>query len=176
MTLEELRATLPDHARDLKLNLSTVMADPGLTDQQRWGTLLACAIASRQPELRRVAEAEAAARLTPAAVTAARSAAAIMAMNNVYYRFLHLLGDAEYSGLPARLRMNVLANPGVDKIDFELWSIAVSAYFGCGQCIQAHERTLRNGGVGREVVQGAVRIAAVVHGVAVVLDAATPAA
>jgi alkyl hydroperoxide reductase subunit D len=93
-----------------------------------------------------------------------------MGMNNVYYRFLHLVGDADYQTMPARLRMNVMANPGIDKLDFELYSLAVSAVNGCGLCIESHEKLLRKHEVSREAIQSAVRIAAVVHAVAVVLE------
>ena len=93
-----------------------------------------------------------------------------MAMNNIYYRFLHLVEDDEYQAMPARLRMNILANPGIDKLDFELLSLAVSAINGCGLCISAHEKKLRAHGFTREMIQSAVRIAATVHAVAGVLE------
>ena len=93
-----------------------------------------------------------------------------MGMNNIYYRFLHLVEDAEYQTMPARLRMNVMANPGIDKLDFELISLAVSAVNGCGLCIVSHERKLRVHGVSRETIQSAVRVASVVHAVAVALE------
>lgn len=93
-----------------------------------------------------------------------------MGMNNIYYRFLHLVEDAEYQSMPARLRMNVIGNPGIDKLDFELLSLAVSAVNGCGLCIISHERKLRDHGVTRETIQSAVRIAAVIHAVAGVLE------
>jgi alkyl hydroperoxide reductase subunit D len=99
------------------------------------------------------------------------TAAALMGMNNIYYRFLHLVEDAEYSGMPARLRMNAIANPGIPTADFELLSLAVSAINGCGLCITSHERQLRKHEVSRVAIQSAVRIAAVVHGVAVALEA-----
>jgi alkyl hydroperoxide reductase subunit D len=171
--MDALRDRIPDYARDLRLNLSTVLTPqgaPGLNDTQVWMTALASAIASRNAELARVVEAEAAARLQPAEVEAARAAAAIMGMNNVYYRFLHLVEDEEYAKLPARLRMNVIGNPGIARADFELVSLAVSAVNGCGKCVTAHERVLRQHEVGREAVQSAVRIASVIHAVAGVLD------
>jgi alkyl hydroperoxide reductase subunit D len=93
-----------------------------------------------------------------------------MGMNNVYYRFLHLVEDAEYQTMPARLRMNIIGNPGIDKLDFELLSLAVSAVNGCGLCITSHERKLREGGISREMIQSAVRIASVVHAVAGVVE------
>ena len=80
-----------------------------------------------------------------------------MAMNNVYYRFVHLVQEEEYAKLPARLRMNVLGAPGIAKADFELLALAVSAINGCGTCIASHERQLRQHGLEREAVQSAVR-------------------
>ena len=173
MSIEALKSALPEYAKDLKLNLASVAADAALTDQQRWGALVATAIASRNGALMRAIEAEARAKLSPAALAAAKTAAAIMGMNNVYYRFVHLVGRDDYRTMPARLRMNALAKPGVEKADFELWSLAVSAVNGCGLCIESHEKVLREHGVSREAVQAAARIAAVVHAVAVTLEAET---
>jgi len=169
MSIEGLKESLPDYARDLKLNLSSAVNETALTDQQRWGTLVATAIASRNPDVIKAVEAEAAQHLSPEALAAARTAAAIMAMNNIYYRFVHLVGG-DYKSMPARLRMNALAKPGVDKVDFELWSLAVSAINGCGMCMESHEHILRQGGVSADAVQASVRIAAVMHAVAVTLE------
>ncbi len=171
--MDALRDRIPEYARDLRLNIASVLTPqgaPGLSESQLWMTALATAIASRNAELARLVEAEAAARLQPAEIEAARAAAAIMGMNNVYYRFLHLVEDEEYARLPARLRMNVIGSPGIARADFELVSLAVSAVNGCGKCVLAHERVLRQHEVSREAVQSAVRIAAVIHAVAGVLD------
>ena len=179
MSLDTIRDSIPDYARDLRLNLGSVLTTagaPGLTDKQIWGVAVASAIASRNVEFTRQIEALATAQLDEAYLNAARAAAAIMGMNNVYYRFLHLVEDAEYSSMPARLRMNVIGNPGMAKIDFELISLAVSAVNGCGMCIVAHEKTLRKHEVSREAIQSAVRIAATIHAVAGVLEQAATTA
>jgi lipoyl-dependent peroxiredoxin subunit D len=180
MSLESIRAALPDYARDLKLNLSNVLGATTLTPQQLWGTAVASAIAARNPTLRDAVLEAAVSHLTPAALAAAKAAAAIMGMNNVYYRFTHLVGKQDYRTLPARLRMNVIGNPGVERVDFELWSLAVSAINGCGMCLEAHEREVAAKGIGKEAVQDVVRIASVIHAVAVALEsegaAAAPAA
>jgi alkyl hydroperoxide reductase subunit D len=84
-------------------------------------------------------------------------------MNNVYYRSLHLLHNQEYRTIPARLRMNIIANPGVEKVDFELWCTAVSAINGCGMCLDSHEAELKKHGVPAAQIQTALRIAAVVN-------------
>jgi alkyl hydroperoxide reductase subunit D len=171
--LDAIRDSIPDYARDLKLNLGSVLSSagaPGLNERQIWSVALASAIAARNPEFTRAIEAAASEHLDAAYLQAARAAAAIMGMNNVYYRFLHLVEDPEYGRMPARLRMNVIGNPGIDKVDFELISLAVSAINGCGTCVASHERQVRQHGLPREAVQSAVRIAATVHAVARVLD------
>ncbi len=173
MSVDAIRDQLPDYARDLKLNLGSVLTPqgaPGLTEQQIATVALSTAIAARNPQLTQGIEAWAKSQLDDAHVGAARAAAAIMGMNNVYYRFLHLVEDGEYQSMPARLRMNIIGNPGIDKLDFELLSLAVSAVNGCGMCIISHERKLREGGVSREAIQSAVRIASVIHAVAGVLE------
>jgi alkyl hydroperoxide reductase subunit D len=178
-TLDNIRDAIPDYARDLKLNLGSVLAPtgaPGLSEKQIWAVALASAIASRNTQLTRDIEALAATHLDASYVNGARAAAAIMGMNNIYYRFLHLVEDPEYAQLPARLRMNVIGNPGIEKVDFELLSLAVSAINGCGTCVASHERQLRKHEFGREAVQSAVRIAATVHAVARVLESARPEA
>jgi lipoyl-dependent peroxiredoxin subunit D len=172
-TLDTIRDAIPDYARDLKLNLGSVLATtgaPGLTEKQIWAVALASAIASRNVSFTRDIESLATAHLDATYLNGARAAASIMGMNNIYYRFLHLVEDPEYAQMPARLRMNVIGNPGIDKKDFELLSLAVSAINGCGTCVASHERTLRKHDVSREAVQSAVRIAATVHAVARVLE------
>ena len=171
-TLEEIRAALPEYARDLRLNLGSVLTPsgaPGLSERQIWGVALAAAIAARNVRFAHQIEALSATHLGAAERQAARAAAAIMGMNNVYYRFLHLVEDPEYRSLPPRLRMSVIGAPGIDKNDFELLSLAVSALNGCGTCVAAHERQLRAHGMEREAVQSAVRVAATIYAVAGVL-------
>ena len=177
MSLDALRETLPAYAKDLSLNLSSLAAETLLNDQQKWGAFVASAYALGQPEVVRAAEASAvAAGLSAEALTAAKAAAAIMGMNNIYYRSLHLLSNGEYKTLPARLRMNGLANPGVDKADFELWATAVSAVNGCGMCLDAHEAELKKHGVTAPQIQAALRIAAVINAASRILASETAAA
>jgi alkyl hydroperoxide reductase subunit D len=170
MSLDDLKSRLPDYAKDLRLNLGGISGITSLTPQQLWGTALATAIASRNPDVVRAIDAAASEHLTEQAKTAARSAAAVMAMNNIYYRFTHLSKHPDFLSMPARLRMNVIANPGVEKLDFELWSLAVSAVNGCGRCIEAHEDVLLKAGVSKEAIQDAIRIAAIVFSVSVTLE------
>jgi lipoyl-dependent peroxiredoxin subunit D len=172
MSIESLKARLPDFAKDIKLNLSTLAHDETLGEETKYGLLLACAIASRNKDIVAAFEQEAQTRLSAKARDAARACATVMAMNNVYYRFVHLAANKAYATMPSRLRMNVLGSHGVAKTDFELWSLAVSAINGCGACIDSHEKVLRDAGVTAETMQTAVRFAAIIQAAAVALEAA----
>ncbi len=167
MSIDTLKSKIPDYAKDIKLNLSSLANEDVLSDQQKWGCFLACAMNTGNTFLIKEIEEEALDNLSEAAFNAAKSAASVMAMNNIYYRFTHIASNKEYAKLQAKLRMNVIGNPGVDKVDFELWSLAVSALNGCGMCIDAHEATLIKEGMTAEQIQASVRIASVVNAVAV---------
>jgi AhpD family alkylhydroperoxidase len=78
--------------------------------------------------------------------------------------------------------MQVIGNPGPkmegagftpategDKLDFELACLAASAITGCESCVRSHEKAVRERGGTKEMVQDAVRIAAVVNAVAIAL-------
>ena len=173
ITLDAIIDTLPDYAKDLKLNYSSLVRNnTELTPQQLWGTVVATAIATRNNTLTAAAFAEAAKQLSPTALEAAKAAAAIMGMNNIYYRFHHLSSNEKYSTMPARLRMNVLRTHGTDPVDFELWSLAVSAINGCGKCVDAHEKIVREKGATEELIAAIVRVASVIHAIGPVLEAA----
>src|ERR1700733_9212031 len=172
MSIDTLIDGLPNYAKDLKLNYSTlVRQNIELTAQQLWGTVVASAIATRNDQLTEAAFEEGARHLTPQALEAAQAAAAVMGMNNIYYRFLHLSSNEKYGTMPARLRMNVMRTHGVDHNDFELWSLAVSAINGCGKCVDSHEKVVRDKGVSEETILAVVRIASIMHAIGPVLEA-----
>jgi lipoyl-dependent peroxiredoxin subunit D len=173
MTIEALSERIPSYAKDLRLNLQSVLRQTELTEQQLWGTAVASAIAARNRDLLAAVLEDARPHLGAQALDAARSAAAIMGMNNVYYRFLHLTSNEKYSTIPARLRMNAIRMHGVEQVDFELWCVAVSAINNCQACVASHEKVVREKGLSEESVLAAVRIASVIHAVAVVVDAET---
>ncbi len=170
--MDNLIDSLPEYAKDLKLNYSSlVRQDTVLTDAQRWGTIVSCAIATGNQRLIGAAVAEAASRVPAAVVEAAKGAAAIMGMNNVYYRYLHSVSNEKYRTIPARLRMNILRTHGAEHADFELWCEAVSAINGCHACMDSHEKSVRQKGLTEDHVAQAIRIASILNGIADVLTA-----
>lgn len=169
--LEDLRAALPDFARDLRLNLEAVLGDSSLTPEQRWGVALASAVATRNPALIQAVSEAAEAKVQPAVLDDARAAATLMAMNNVYYRFRHMVAKPSYQEKPARLRMTRIAKPASNKVDFELFCLAVSAINGCETCVRSHEKVVTDGGLSEDQVNDAIRVAATMNGVAGALAA-----
>lgn len=169
MTLEALKDSLGDFAKDIKLNVGSVLTvegAPDLNQNQIYGVALASAYSTRDEAVIEAIKAESSGTLSEAEQNAAKASAAIMAMNNVYYRFAHLVSDKEYGKLPAKLRMNVIGNPGIAKLDFELYSLAISAINGCGMCMDAHVAEVTKAGISKLGVQSAIRIAAVVNALA----------
>jgi alkyl hydroperoxide reductase subunit D len=168
--LEALRDSMPEPARDIRLNLQSVLQPGSLSPAQRWGVAIASAVATRNPQLRDALLGDARVEVGNDVIDDALAAAALMAMNNVYYRFRHLVGKESYSQMPARLRMQRIARPLTNKADFELFCLAVSAINGCEMCIRSHEAVVLQGGVSEEQVHDAIRIAATINGAALALE------
>ena len=171
MTLDALIDSLPPAAKDLKLNFSSLVRNnTELSEQQLWGTVVATTIATRSSALTAAVLAVAPEHLSPQALQAAKAVAAIMGMNNIWYRFHHLSSNPKYNDMPARLRMSGLRGHGMEEMDAELWALAVSAINGCGKCVDSHEKVVREKGASEELVAAAIRVTSVIHAIGVVLD------
>jgi lipoyl-dependent peroxiredoxin subunit D len=169
--LEQLRESLPNVARDIKINLQTVLTPGTLNEAQVWGVAIACAEATRNARLAGALLSEAQARgVADGVVEDARAAAVLMAMNNVFYRFRHVVDKEEYAQKPARLRMQRLAQVTSNKADFELFCLAVSAINDCETCVRSHEEAVIKQGLTSDHVHDAVRIAATMHAAAQALE------
>lgn len=169
--LEQLREHFPDAARDIKINLGNVLQPGTLNATQTWGVAIATAYAARNEALTRAVLADAhAAGIEHTVIDDAKAAAILMGMNNIYYRFRHIIGKDEYSQMPARLRMMRLKQPATNQTDFELFCLAVSAINNCQSCVLSHEHVVLEGGMTTAHVHDAVRIAAIVHASAVALE------
>ena len=168
MTVKELRSSLGEYAKDIKLNLGKVLEEgaPGLSDVQIKAIALASAYSTKSNSVIEHITQDVSEALSENYINAAKAAATIMAMNNIYYRFIHLSSDKDYGKLPANLRMNIIGNPGIEKVDFELMSLAVSAINGCGMCMDAHVHEVTKAGVSKEAVQSTIRIASVINATA----------
>lgn len=162
---------LPEEAADLKANAERVLAGESLDTVQTWGTALAAAYFIRHRPLTKAIRADAeAAGLSSADLSDAKGAAAIMGMNTVYFRFRHIMHTDAYSQKAFNLRMMRMKQVATDQTHFELYSIGPAALAGCELCLKAHEAAVKKGGLNEENVHDAVRIASVLHGIAVALE------
>lgn len=165
MSIDNIRSGLPEYAKDMKLNLGSLIRSSELSEQQLWGCLVASAAATKNETLFSEIAEEAKEHLSEEAFNAALGAATVMAMNNVAYRARHFLGD-DFANVKFGLRMNIISKPGVEKVDFELWSAAVSSINGCSDCLVSHANVVREAGLTKEQVWEAVKIAGTVSGIA----------
>lgn len=170
--IDKLREGFPDAARDIKINLQNVLQPGTLSLEQTWGVAIACAWAARNRQLTDALVADAKAKGVPDAVLEdAKAAAVMMGMNNVYYRFRHVIGKESYEQKPARLRMMRLKQVASNQVDFELFSAAVSSVNFCEACLKSYEAVVLEGGLTEDHVHDAIRIAATINAAAVALEA-----
>lgn len=172
MALERIAELLPEYAKDIKLNLTSLFRQTELSEETLWAVIVSCAYASRNTTVITDVVAEASEILSPAVLQAAQGAAALMAMNNIFYRFGHLSSNENYLKMPSGLRMNFIRTHGVDSNLFELCCLAVSAINGCGLCVDSHEKKLRDEGVSETSIHTAVRVASILHAVGATLPQA----
>ena len=175
MSIEQLKNALPDYAKDIRLNLTTIMNEqgsPDLNQKQIFSIALGVAYALKNHFLADAILSDANGILSEMDIQACKASATIMAMNNIYYRFTHLVSDKSFSAMPAKLRMNVIGNPGIHKIDFELICLAVSTISGCGLCMDAHTKELIKSAITPLGIQSVIRIASVLNAVSTGLEIA----
>lgn len=167
MTIQNLKSDLKDYAKDIKVNLGNIISkeveNSPLSQKRLAGVALSSAFAIKNNKIIDAIIAEFSEHLDETYINACKTAATTMAMNNIYYRFVHLVGDKDYSTMPAGLRMQSISNHGIDKIDFEFFSIAVSVINGCGMCIESHANQLLKHGISKQEIQQCAKIAAVIN-------------
>jgi alkyl hydroperoxide reductase subunit D len=157
----EIKALVPDYAKDVRLNLDSTIARSALPLNEALGVALAAAYATRNARLVGLLRADDS--LPPEQANAALTAAALMGMNNVWYPFVEMTGDAELKTRPAQLRMQAYAtHGGVDKRLFELYALAASIVGKCHFCVQSHYALLKETGMTVDQLRDAGRIAAVI--------------
>lgn len=157
-----VKESIPDHSKDIKLNLDAVINRSGLDLVDAHACALAAAIASGNGEL--AFEIQMNGPLMGAEEReAAKTAASLMGQNNVWYPFVEMAGDESMKGLPAGLRMNAYTtHGGVSKKKFEMYSLAASIVGKCHFCVKAHYDTLKKEGMTTQELMSVGRIAAVV--------------
>ena len=161
--VDNIKDSIPDYAKDIRLNLDNVINRSTLDPVMVNGVALAAAVASGNQILAEKISSS----LDDKESNAAFSAASIMAMTNVWYPYVEMTGDAALKGLPPQLRMNVImSHGGTTKKNFEAYSLAASIVGKCHFCVKAHYDTLLKEGMTVENLRDVGRIAAVIEATA----------
>jgi alkyl hydroperoxide reductase subunit D len=165
--VDQLKETIPDYAKDTKLNIDAVIKRSTLPVEEAEAVAVAAAFATGNTKLWTWVHAQLANRTE---ADAALTAGSIMAQNNTWYPYVEMANDEQLKGLPAQLRMNAIASHGgTTKARFEAYSLAASIVGKCHFCVKAHYETLKQEGYSVEQLRDIGRIAAVINSVSRVL-------
>jgi alkyl hydroperoxide reductase subunit D len=169
--LQKLVAVDSKFLRDLKLNVSSVLGSANMNKKEAYLLALSVAINEKHEVLinafERLAVNEGA---SEAEIAETHACTSVMNVNNIFYRFRHYMAGVEYyEKQPAGLRMNVMMNPVLGKEFFELMSLAISAVNGCERCVSSHESSVKQHGATEQRIYDAIRLAAVIKSLCVVL-------
>jgi len=160
--IEQIKNSIPDHCKDNRLNLDSVMNRSGLDELDAHGCALAAAIAAGNGELAYDIQLNGPLKGTKES-EAAKTAAALMGINNVFYPFIEMCNDPDLKGLPPGLRMNAYANHGgVSKKQFEMYALSASIVGKCHFCVKNHYDTLKKEGLTVQQLQAIGKIASVI--------------
>jgi alkyl hydroperoxide reductase subunit D len=167
--VEQLKESIPDYAKDIKLNLDAVINRSTIDPDDATYIAIAAAFATGNAKLLSFIVASATNEVEK---NAALSAGSIMAQNNVWYPFIEMADDANLKGLPAQLRMNVISSHGgTTKAKFEAYSLASSIIGKCHFCVKAHYETLKQEEYSVEQLRDIGRIAATINALSKILSA-----
>jgi len=166
--VDQLKDTIPDYAKDTRLNIDAVVKRSTLAPEEAEAVALAAAFATGNPKLWTWMQSQMADQKE---AEAAITAASLMAMNNVWYPYVEMADDANLTGLPAQLRMNAIStHGGTTKARFEAYSLSASIVGKCHFCVKSHYETLKKEGYTVEQLRDIGRIAAVITAVSRVLN------
>ena len=166
--VDQLKETIPDYAKDTRLNIDSVIKRSTLELDVAESCALAAAFATGNTKLWTWIQSQLA---NQTEAVAAVTAASLMSMNNTWYPFVEMTDDPQLEGLPAQLRMNAISTSGgTTKDRFEAYSLAASIVGKCHFCVKAHYDGLKKMGYTVEQLRDIGRIAAVMNSVAKVLN------
>ena len=167
--VEQLKDSIPDYAKDIKLNLDAVINRSTVDPEHALYLSIAAAFSTGNAKLLTFIVSNANDEVEK---NAALTAGSIMAQNNVWYPFIEMADDANLKGLPAQLRMNAItSHGGTTKAKFEAYSLAASIIGKCHFCVKAHYETLKQEGYSVEQLRDIGRIAATINALSKVLSA-----
>ena len=163
MTLSDLKNSIPDFAKDVKLNLSSLVMNSEYDEELVYGCAYASSLTIGDDYIASVFEEECRNRFGPKFINSVKATVTIMSLNNVWYKYRDSMPTTEMKMAPQKMRVNIMANhAGLDKILFESMSLCVSAINGCTFCVKAHSDLLLENEKTKEYIFNIGRIASVI--------------
>lgn len=161
--VEQVKESIPDHSKDIKLNLDAVINRSGLDPVDTHAVAYAAALAAGNGGLAFEIEHNSPLFNDEKVREAAKTAASLMGMNNVYYPFVEMTGDPDLKKSPPGLRMNAYAtHGGVTKKQFEMYALAASIVGKCHFCVKNHYDVLKKEGMSVQELQMVGKISSVI--------------
>lgn len=161
-----VKGSIPDWSKDIKLNLDNVINRSPLDEVDTHACALAAALAAGNGGLAYSIMTSGPLVTNLEEKNAAKTAASLMAMNNVYYPFVEMADDEDLKRSPAGLRMQAYAtHGGVTKKKFEMYALCASIVGKCNHCVKSHYEILKNEGMTVQELQHVGKIAAVINAV-----------
>lgn len=168
--LDKIKSLIPDYAKDVRLNVDSVIARSTLSTDEAIGSALAAAFTVKSKTLVKVFKESG--LLDELHTQAVLTAASLIGMTNAWYSYTGMAEDDSLKNIPAQLRMTAYSSHGgVEKRKFEIWALASSIVGKCKFCIAAHVDVLKKDGVTAENLRDIGRIAAVINSVSQILAA-----
>lgn len=166
MGVDTIRSNVPEYAKDLRLNLGSVITTSSLEPTMAWGAALTAALVSKNGQVIQGILEDAKEHLDEPHLNAVKTTASIMSMTNVWYKFTDLIQDEEVKKMPPKLRMNAIMNhAGVSQALFEGWGLAASVVNACEVCINAHATQMQKQELTAQNIADIGRIATVIKAV-----------
>lgn len=164
--VEQVKESIPDHSKDIKLNLDSVINRSPLSEVDTHAIAYVAAVASSNGGLAFEIEHNGPLFDDQTVREAAKTAASLMGMNNMWYPFVEMTQDPDLKGLPAGLRMQAYANHGgVTKKQFEMYALAASIIGKCHFCVKNHYDVLKKEGMTVTELQHVGKIASVINAI-----------
>jgi len=164
--IEQVKESIPDHSKDIRLNVDSVINRSPLDPVDTHAIAYVSALAAGNGGLAFEIEHNSPLFQDEKVRDAAKTAASLMGMNNVYYPFVEMCSDPDLKGLPPGLRMNAYAtHGGVSKKQFEMYALAASIIGKCHFCVKNHYDTLKKEGMTSQELQHIGKIASVINAI-----------
>jgi alkyl hydroperoxide reductase subunit D len=164
--IEQVKESIPDHSKDIRLNVDSVINRSPLDPVDTHAIAYVSALAAGNGGLAFEIEHNSPLFQDEKVRDAAKTAASLMGMNNVYYPFVEMCSDPDLKGLPPGLRMNAYAtHGGVSKKQFEMYALAASIIGKCHFCVKNHYDTLKKEGMTAQELQHIGKIASVINAI-----------